>query len=144
VILAEHGPGLHDRGASCCDHAHMHVIPVHSSRHIFLQFYRRNGDVKILTRLAELEQYENSSYIYLSCGTGQHFVWQNASDFGRQFVRQVCAEFEGLGPMYNWRTFSFRENMMRTKEHLRKRFSNGTYGIGMSGKSHVHSSQMVV
>lgn len=29
TIVAEHGPASYtDRGASCCDHAHLHLIPV--------------------------------------------------------------------------------------------------------------------
>src|ERR1035441_769581 len=29
AILAEHGAGECLRGAACCDHAHLHIIPVH-------------------------------------------------------------------------------------------------------------------
>ena len=121
VILAEHGPGINDSGASCCDHAHMHLIPVNDSRQVFFEFYKTSSDVQVFDNLSELAKFPEEPYIYLSCAPGQHFVWKNAESFGRQFVRRICAELDGLGPMFNWRMHQFPENIQRTTERMRKR-----------------------
>jgi diadenosine tetraphosphate (Ap4A) HIT family hydrolase len=129
VILAEHGPGLTDMGASCCDHAHIHVIPVRSPRVVFLEFYNTQNKLNVLNNYSDLTTYHESAYIYLSCGPGQHFVWENASSFGRQYVRRVCAELEGVGPMFNWRLYPFTENMERTTMRLRRRFHENSVSV---------------
>lgn len=122
TIIAEHGAGINDNGASCCDHAHIHIIPTNDPKKVFTQFYKTHSDLKILNSLSELTQYRDTAYIYLSCTSGQHFVWENANSFGRQFVRRVCAEIDGVGPMFNWRLYPFYENMYRTANVLRQRF----------------------
>ena len=122
TIIAEHGAGINDGGASCCDHAHIHIIPTDEPKKVFTQFYMTHADLKILNSLSELTQYRDTAYIYLSCTSGQHFVWENTNLFGRQFVRRVCAEIDGVGPMFNWRLYPFYENMYRTANILRQRF----------------------
>jgi len=122
VILAEHGPGVNDSGASCCDHAHMHLIPVRDPRQVFLQFYKCSDNLQTLNNLSELSRFREDPYLYLSCANGQHLVWNNAKPFGRQFVRRVCADLDGLGPMFNWRIHPFHENMQRTAIRMRDQF----------------------
>jgi len=122
VVVAEHGPGLTDRGASCCDHAHIHMIPVDNMKEVLVEFERYGGKPQVLESFSDLARYEVSPYIYLSCRTGQYLVWENANAFQRQFVRRICAELDGLGMMCNWRIHPFHDNMLRTAERLRKRF----------------------
>lgn len=124
VILAEHGPGINNSGASCCDHAHMHLIPVNNPRSVFMKFYQCSPNLQMIGKLADLDDFQDEPYIYLSCGKGQHFVWKDAAPFGRQFVRQVCAELDGIGPFFNWRVNPFHENIKRTAERLRLSFNH--------------------
>jgi diadenosine tetraphosphate (Ap4A) HIT family hydrolase len=125
TIVAEHGPGLNGEcGVNCCDHAHLHLIPVDNLISVFLQFYSYGGSPVVLDSLSELWKLSDKPYIYLSCGAGQHLVWQNVSCFGRQFVRRVCANLQGIGHMYNWRMFPFHEQMRLTRDRLRESFQN--------------------
>jgi diadenosine tetraphosphate (Ap4A) HIT family hydrolase len=123
TIIAEHGPGLNgDCGASCCDHAHLHLIPVDNPKSVFLNFYSCGGAPVILASFENLSNLKNKPYVYLSCISGQHLVWQNIECFGRQFVRRVCASLQGIGHLYNWRLFPFYEQMRLTRDRLQERF----------------------
>lgn len=121
VLLAEHGPGPNDRGASCCDHAHIHLIPVDDPWQVFMKFYNCGGNPEVLDSLPDLSKYKNIPYIYLSCTIGQHLVWENVNVFGRQFVRRVCAELQGIGDLFNWRVHRFEEEMRATCRRMRSR-----------------------
>lgn len=122
VIVAEHGPGIVDKGASCCDHAHIHIIPVDDPEKVLLQFRNSGHEHHSLPRLSALTEWQAAPYIYLSCTPGQHLVWENMGLFGKQFVRHVCANLDGLGMIANWRIYPFRRKMLQTAERLRHRF----------------------
>lgn len=123
VILAEHGAGLHNNGASCCDHAHIHLIPVNNPRDVFMQFYNCSSKVEAVPGLAALSSLAGLPYIYLSCGKGQHLVWRDCTPFGRQFVRRVCAQLDGIGPLFNWRVNPFYDRMKTTATRMRAWFA---------------------
>ena len=122
VIVAEHGPGIGDKSANSCDHAHMHIIPVDNIDQVLSEFYKQGGPPQQLTKFSDIEQYKTSAYIYLSYEAGQHLVWRNVTLFKRQFVRRVCAGLDGLGEKFDWQLYPFYENMLQTMRVLRKRF----------------------
>ncbi len=124
VIIAEHGPGIEDMGACCCDHAHMHIIPVDDPKHVFMEFFNTQQNVSMLNNFNEIRNFRQNAYIYLSCFSGQHLLWDDVRMFSRQFVRQVCADLDHLGSFYNWRLYPFYENMVRTTQRLRECFQN--------------------
>jgi len=70
VIFAEHGLGLSDNGASCCDHAHIYIIPVNDPKQVFMRFYNHRSDCQLMNKIADLTQYKDKPYIYLSCIPG--------------------------------------------------------------------------
>lgn len=125
VIVAEHGPGLkfHDRGASCCDHAHVHFIPVPDADSVKTRFLSDAGMATVLTCVADLRGYQDNSYVYLSQKKGQHMVW-SAGVLPRQYVRRVCADLIGKSDYYDWRLFPFLENLSETRDRMRERFAS--------------------
>jgi diadenosine tetraphosphate (Ap4A) HIT family hydrolase len=119
TIVAEHGPGRCDLGASCCSHAHLHLIPVGDHVGAVVAAYERvGGSPTILKDLAELSTVAGEPYLYLSPTSQTHLLWQ-AAGFPRQFVRRVCADLLGFRDQYDWRDHTFPRRMEYTLTLLR-------------------------
>jgi diadenosine tetraphosphate (Ap4A) HIT family hydrolase len=119
VVVAEHGPGRCDLGASCCSHAHLHCIPIgHLSDAVVAAYERLGGPPIVLRDLTELSTFAGRPYLYLSPTAQTHLVW-HAAGFPRQFARRVCADLLGLGDRYDWRDYPFVEVMGQTLVRLR-------------------------
>jgi len=119
-IVAEHGCGTEDRGAACCDHAHLHLIPVPTPRDVLKENVRLGGPgVPLdLSVLPPPHLFPDSPYIWLySMDTGS-WCWP-AKRFPRQHVRRVAAAAHGLEAQYNWRRFPFRLTMTATAAKVR-------------------------
>jgi diadenosine tetraphosphate (Ap4A) HIT family hydrolase len=118
AIVAEHGPGRCDVGASCCSHAHLHLIPMGSHvASVIAAYERTGGPPTILPDLSALSNRAGEPYLYLSPGTQMHLVW-HAAGFPRQFVRRVCASALGIGAQYDWRDHPFLPQMRQTLASL--------------------------
>lgn len=125
VIVAEHGEARvasHEPGCNCVSHAHWHFIPVLRRQNVFMEYCKTGGYPRVLKSLTELSEI-SGPYLYLNVGTEQHFVWENTSDFARQYVRIVAACDHGIGDWFNWRQFRFEENIQITRALMTPGFS---------------------
>ncbi|WP_157038888.1 hypothetical protein [Rhodopseudomonas palustris] len=116
-IIAEHGAADScDLGAGCCDHAHLHLIPMgkrcSAVRNAFLE---AGAEPSVCGDTAAFENYRGDPYIMLSTDRGRYEFWRATHKFGRQFVRRVCADLLGISPYFNWREHAFVDRMVRTK-----------------------------
>jgi diadenosine tetraphosphate (Ap4A) HIT family hydrolase len=119
VLVAEHGPGGCDLGASCCSHAHLHCIPIGPRGDAVVAAYEGvGGPPVVLSDLADLSSFAGRAYMYLSPSPQTRLVWP-ASGFPRQFVRRVCAGLLGVGDRWDWRDHPFIEQMGHTLTRLR-------------------------
>ena len=118
TIVAEHGPRDCELGASCCSHAHLHLIPVHDPDAILAAYEKVGGPGRHLTSLVDLPAAAQTSYLYLSPRPGEHHYWPAASRFARQFVRRVVADQYGIGEQYDWRDHPFVQNHNQTYDTL--------------------------
>lgn len=123
TIIAEHGSGGYGKsGASCCEHAHLHLIPIPGqvleARTMYEDF---GGPPIILTEASELKNFASLPYIFLSPEQGTYCVWLQTANFRQQFARWVAARLLGNEGQYDWRTFKFEENMRITKLQLERR-----------------------
>jgi diadenosine tetraphosphate (Ap4A) HIT family hydrolase len=123
TVVAEHGPGECDMGASCCDHAHLHLIPLPGLVDPLVDVYREvGGEPRLLSCLGDLHRFSDRPYLFLSPQDDLYMVWTNVERFRRQFVRWATAKLMGIENAYNWRNYSFVHNMLITKagltEHL--------------------------
>lgn len=125
-IVAEHGAGSAcDRGVACCDHAHLHIIPVpNDGDSVVTAYVERGGIPKALPSFEALAEFAGQSYLYLSPGAGEHLIWP-ARGFACQFVRRVVASVHGLPEEWDWRAFPHADRMITTLETLRA-IANGT------------------
>jgi diadenosine tetraphosphate (Ap4A) HIT family hydrolase len=121
TIVAEHGPGACDLGASCCTHAHLHLIPIHDIDAVTDAYRQTGGAPRVLEGLAGLHALAGRPYLYLSPEPGTHLAWPAAA-FPRQFVRRVCAAILGIPDRYDWRDHPFEATMRTTLLRLRTTF----------------------
>lgn len=129
VVVAEHGSGSScDRGAACCDHAHLHFIPlpdVECVEKVKHEYLRRDENFTILDSLRDLRRMDGSPYLYLSTSTDEHWVWQlndqNRALFPRQFVRRICATVLGT-QCWDWRRHPLLTEMCATRDQLAQEF----------------------
>jgi hypothetical protein len=119
MIVAEHGSGECDMGASCCDHAHLHLIPLPGLVDPLVDIYQEvGGKPRVLSSLVDLRSFNGRPYLFLSPRDGLYMVWTNVERFKRQFVRWATAKLMGVEDFYNWRNYHFAHNMLITKADL--------------------------
>ncbi|MFF3675932.1 hypothetical protein ACFYYS_18410 [Streptomyces sp. NPDC002120] len=118
TIVAEHGPRDCELGASCCSHAHLHLIPVPDPDAILAAYEKVGGPGRRLSSLVDLPAAAETSYLYLSPRPGEHHYWPADGRFARQFVRRVVANQLGIGEQYDWRDHPFTETRHQTYDTL--------------------------
>jgi diadenosine tetraphosphate (Ap4A) HIT family hydrolase len=118
VIIAEHGPRGCELGASCCSHAHLHLIPVPDPDAVTAAYQATGGPGRPLDSLADLPRAVEGPYLYLSPQPGEHLLWP-AAGFARQYVRRVCAAQHGAADRFDWRDHPFDANQALTVTMLR-------------------------
>lgn len=136
TVIAEHGAGECGlNGAACCDHAHLHLIPVHGRiGQVSRQYLDAGGSPTVLAEPEEVCRLSGAPYILLSPRPGQWWIWQELGGFQRQFVRRVCAGVLGIGAYSDWRTHTFKENMALTKSVLVERPGPWIHGVSDVGR----------
>ena len=117
AIVAEHGPRGCQLGASCCSHAHFHLIPVPDPDAVTSAYMATGGPGTALQGVAGLADVGDVPYLYLSPRPGTHLVWP-ADGFARQYVRRVCAALHGVGERFDWRDHPFAANQGLTMQAL--------------------------
>lgn len=125
AIIAEHGPRDCERGASCCSHVHLHIIPVKDADAILASYEEVGGPSQRLDSLADLPDAAESSYLYLSPRPGEHHYWPADGRFQRQFVRRVVADQLGIPAQYDWRDHPFTDNRQLTYDTLTAALATG-------------------
>lgn len=118
VIIAEHGPRGCELGASCCSHAHLHLIPVPDPAAVTAAYQAAGGPGRRLDDLTGLPAAVDGPYLYLSPRPGEHLLWSSAG-FARQYVRRVCAAHHGIPDRFDWRDHPFDGNQAFTITMLR-------------------------
>ena len=118
AVIAEHGPRGCELGASCCSHAHLHLIPVPGPSAVTAAYQATGGPGRRLNDLAGLPVAVDSPYLYLSPEPGEHLLWPSAG-FARQYVRRVCAAQHGIAGQFDWRDHPFGANQALTVRTLR-------------------------
>lgn len=119
-MVAEHGTGIDEVTAACCDHAHIHLIPIRNNEDRILRDYTKTGgEPYVYKSLSNLRNSSLSSYIMLSFRPKEYYIWKNPVRFHRQFARIMAARALGLEPRYNWRQYPFLDRMIETYSDLR-------------------------
>ncbi|WP_020391211.1 hypothetical protein [Kribbella catacumbae] len=117
MIVAEHGPRECDLGAGCCDHAHLHLIPVPDPDLVVKQYVEVGGPRLAFDNLADCLASVEEAYVYVSPAPDVHYAWP-AVGFPRQWVRRVCADIHGRPEEWDWRDHPFEAERKQTYDAL--------------------------
>jgi len=122
VIVAEHGAATCSTGASCVDHAHLHLIPFDQPSKVVNRYIAAGGEPDYKGLIEDIDRFNGKPYVLLSIGS-EAMVWLRGS-FPSQFCRRVLADLHNCGPFYDWRAHPFTHNMLHTVRTLRTRIRN--------------------
>lgn len=110
IITFEHGNNQNlDRGGSCIDHAHVHLLPFGGDPWSIV------GSPYAVKEIAPANQSREYDYLYLEADTGEARVY-GGSEFPRQYMRQrLCSILaDGLQDKWDWSAYPFIEKVERT------------------------------
>ncbi|MFZ1291212.1 MAG: hypothetical protein WAR79_14040 [Melioribacteraceae bacterium] len=124
VIIGEHGSGSKSCGASCIEHAHIHLIPCFKPLLMLKQYIEVGGIPVKINDFVSLRNFKDYPYLYLSIDLKNHFVWTNVEKFEKQFIRKASANIYNIGDFYNWRVYPFESKMKETYNTLIQSFNN--------------------
>lgn len=124
VVVAEHGAvSCAVKGAQCCDHAHLHFIPVGPEKldDVCDLYWDVRGENDAILSLVELPNLgaDEAAYILVSLDDSLYNVWLKSDGFKSQFCRWATAKVLGKEEEYDWRKFPHIDNMRKTVERLR-------------------------
>jgi len=112
IVVFEHGcgPMPHQRGGSCIDHAHLHVLPLIASLKDELASRFR---FKKLSGLADLSKRHRVAgpYLYLETGDREHFVFELDTAIPSQFMRRLICRTIDQRDLWDWRLHPFRDRI---------------------------------
>jgi len=114
-LIFEHGPVTCDFGASCCDHAHLHVAPVPPKTDLVSVLYRDFFPMKVTQMLEAMRsQVEKAApYIYLRHHDGLMYIC-DADNAKSQHLRQDLVKQLDLGNVWDWKEFPGVEHIKAT------------------------------
>jgi diadenosine tetraphosphate (Ap4A) HIT family hydrolase len=117
LIVAEHGPREGDLGAGCCDHAHIHLVPLPDPQRVVRASVEIGGPREPYWTLTECLSSVDEAYVYVSPASAEHYIWP-ATLFPRQWVRRVCAEVHRRASQWDWRDHPFDLERQQTYNAL--------------------------
>lgn len=120
-IFFEHGSvSFTNRGGSCTDHAHLHVVPVPEVVNL-VDVMRRDFQTRPITSIAELrDQIErDAAYLFLRHHDGSMYVC-DAPDAKSQHLRRDLVKQLGLDEIWDWSIFPGEEHIIATIEQSEK------------------------
>lgn len=122
ILVAEHGAlNCQVKGAQCCDHAHLHFIPLRTEAQMdeicTIYGHHSSAPPDLLSDLKHLHNYDEDAYILMSPAPGVWNVWtSDKGNFRSQFCRWAAAQALGCVDQYNWRSHPNFDKLKRTVE----------------------------
>lgn len=106
-IIFEHGTrDLSKITATSIMHAHIHIIPFSEDIVRYLPNY---CELKKIKGFEDLKN-EVDNYLYLKDINNNNYIVKN-SNYPSQFFRQIACQAMGISKYWDWRKYSFIENM---------------------------------
>jgi diadenosine tetraphosphate (Ap4A) HIT family hydrolase len=118
VITFEHGGngGFSDRGGSCIEHAHMHIVPYADDPWGLVEpdYTCKRTDTQTWPQHLR----ENTGYIYLESDSAAARIYYASPDFPRQYLRRrLCARLGGeLRDKWHYDLYPFEQKIAETVE----------------------------
>jgi len=121
-MFFEHGPMAHSmRAGSCCDHAHIHAVPMNVD--ISDELAQSGFDVRTIQSLSDLKsQFEREQpYLYYENQEGRAIV-MDAPSVPSQYIRRLIAEKLDWGDKWDWMLHFNIGYLRNTVENLKPHF----------------------
>ena len=120
ITLLEHGAiNRCQRGGSCIDHAHLHLMPLAADLYPLLSERFSFDELGSISELRRFNDAQSPYLYYQSEGRRSHAV-QLSEDVPSQTLRQMACQALGEPDMWDWRKQPLREPLQRfTSEYKR-------------------------
>lgn len=124
VLFFEHGPLNACRtGASCINHAHLHIVPLPNARKLVQIAAKALGErLRNLDYLFEARRMIQNQKPYLYVGVGDGFsetsLMREATNLPSQYMRRLIAEFIGKPYMWDWAVYVGEDSLISTLSKL--------------------------
>lgn len=114
-VLFEHGSGSgHRRGASCIEHAHLHLVPSPNPNQL-RESLRSRYDEVLLNAFDELATLD-SDWPYVFLATSGSYYSYATNNIESQFLRRCIAKQFQVDNRWNWKKYPMRTNYLATLE----------------------------
>ena len=118
-LFFEHGDISREKKAgSCIQHAHFHVLPTDLEIANYLENRLERREIKKLVELRDQAE-KQEPYLFLE-EKGERYVFTVPDVLPSQYLRQVIAVQLETPERWDWRTSPNIEEMLRTRERLRR------------------------
>ena len=115
-IIFEHGTrDLKQLTSTSIMHAHIHILPFEKELIDFLPDYCELKKIKGFTDL----KHEKNNYLFLKDINNHYYIVKN-NDYPSQFFRQISCKALNIPKYWDWRKYSFIENMKITIDYYDK------------------------
>lgn len=123
VIAFEHGAeSFRNRGGSCTDHAHMHVMPISAQIDLVgplsKEFELRRTD-ELLPAIRDQVQERRQPYLFLRTTDGLMWIC-DAPHALAQHIRRIIVDLLGRPGEWDWAVFSGAEHIRSTVQSFRE------------------------
>jgi diadenosine tetraphosphate (Ap4A) HIT family hydrolase len=135
ITILEHGAiNRCQRGGSCIDHAHLHLVPLTPDMYPLLSERFEFGE---LGSISDLRRFNDAqiSYLYYQREGFRSQAVQLSQDVPSQFLRQIACQALGEPELWDWRAKPLRDVLQRFKSEYKslafavpKASRNGTNG----------------
>lgn len=114
-LIFEHGPVSFKRGGSCCDHAHLHIVPVPQKTDLVCALRREYLTRQVENMLATMRSQirKGMPYLFLHHHDDTMYI-SDAVPAKSQYLRQELVKQLGLGNIWDWKEFPGIEHILAT------------------------------
>jgi diadenosine tetraphosphate (Ap4A) HIT family hydrolase len=121
ITILEHGAiNRCQRGGSCIDHAHLHLMPLAPDLYPILSERFSFDELESISELRRFKD-EQISYLYYQREGHRSHAVQLSQDVPSQLLRQIACQALGEPELWDWRATPLREPLQRFKseyQHL--------------------------
>lgn len=121
-LFFEHGPSCkRQKGGSCIDHAHLHVVPVQIDILPELSKHFRYKIIKSFDALKK--QFDKGvSYFFYESNLRERYLFEVSEIVPSQYIRQIIASKIGKPERWDWRSCFGINELLKTIERLKNKF----------------------
>ncbi len=120
ITIVEHGAiNRCQRGGSCIDHAHLHLMPLAPDLYPILSDRFSFGELESISELQRFKD-DQISYLYYQREAGRSHAVKLSQDVPSQTLRRMACEALGQPELWDWRVKPLREALQQFKNEYKR------------------------